>query len=141
MSKFATQYASLQIIEALTSGAVLVPPAQMYVALYTVPPGVTSLGTELVGGDYARQPLYSNTPVAGTTGRTGQATSSGGILFTNLPVASGDLLGLALCDAPTAGNIWLVNDAWTHTGTAFAIGGNLLIPASAFTTYLTPAAA
>jgi hypothetical protein len=75
------------------------PPATIYVALYTVAPGVGGGGTEVIGGSYGRQTATFTVPV------NGQLSNTGDILF---PVASatwGTVVSFALLDASSGGNM------------------------------------
>lgn len=127
MAVFATRAFGKQILDDLLSGAVKV-------ALFTTPPTeVGTDGVEVSGGGYARQSLTSGPAADGSTGRTAQAASSAQLMFTNMPVASTAVHGLAICDA-TTGQVQLVNDTWSPTA-PFSVGQNLLIDVGDFITY------
>lgn len=75
------------------------PPVAIYVALYTVAPGVGGGGTEVAGGAYARQTVTFTAPSSGTSSNTVD------ILF---PIASADwgtIVAFALLDASSGGNL------------------------------------
>lgn len=122
MADFLTRSAGKAYLDSLTN---------LVVALYTAPPTESTAGTELTGGGYSRQP-YS-TPVAanGLAGETARRVGTN-ILFTNMPVASSAILGLALIDS-LSGEIVAVDDTWTPSS-SFAVGGNLLIDSLVFAT-------
>lgn len=76
-----------------------VSPTTVYVALYTVSPGVGGGGTEVTGGAYARQVATFVAPVNGQTSNNADI---------NFPVASADwgtLTSFALLDASSGGNL------------------------------------
>jgi hypothetical protein len=75
------------------------PPATIYVALFTVAPGVGGGGTEVAGGGYGRQLVTFTVPV------NGQVSNTADILF---PVASatwGTIVAFALLDTSSGGNM------------------------------------
>jgi len=75
------------------------PPATIYVALFTVAPGVGGGGTEVAGGGYGRQLVTFTAPV------NGQVSNTADILF---PVASatwGTIVAFALMDTSSGGNM------------------------------------
>lgn len=77
----------------------LTPPATVYLALYTVAPGVGGGGTEVAGGAYARQTATF------TAAASGQSSNTVDI---NFPVASADwgtIVAFALLDASSGGNL------------------------------------
>jgi len=74
-------------------------PTTVYVALYTVTPGVGGGGTEVAGGAYARQVATFVAPVNGVTSNT---------VDINFPVATldwGTITSFALLDASSGGNL------------------------------------
>lgn len=78
---------------------VFTPPANVYVALYTVSPGVGGGGTEVSAGGYGRQIVVFSAPV------NGQSTNTADI---NFPVATADwgtIVAFALLDAAAGGNL------------------------------------
>ena len=73
------------------------PPANVYVALYTVGPSDAGGGTEVVGGSYARQE-------ASFTAASGGATSNdSNIDFTNMPACT--VVAIGIHDNVTSGNL------------------------------------
>lgn len=85
-------------------GAGYVKPATVYLALYTAMPTVSTGGTEVTGGSYARQAITNDN--ANFPDPTVGITQNG--LQIDFPAASapwGTIVGAAICDASTAGNI------------------------------------
>ncbi len=89
-------------------------PATTYVALLTTNP-TDDTGTALVevsGGAYARQAITGSTgwssiaPVSGGSGTTPEQMSNAAVITFPTPTASwGTIVGIALYDAVTAGNL------------------------------------
>jgi hypothetical protein len=80
-------------------GIPFVPPAALYVALFTVAPGIGGGGTEVSLGGYARQLMTLTAP------SSGQSANVADVLF---PVASldwGTVVAFAIFDASAAGNL------------------------------------
>jgi hypothetical protein len=78
---------------------VFTPPVTVYVALYTVSPGVGGGGTEVTGGGYARQAVTFTVPVNGLCSNN---------VDVNFAVASADygtVVAFALHDQPSGGNL------------------------------------
>lgn len=75
------------------------PPTLIYVALFTVAPGVGGGGTEVSGGAYARQTVVFSAPSLGSASNT---------VDINFPIATldwGTLVAFALYDASSGGNL------------------------------------
>src|SRR5574338_1733522 len=92
-------YLDNSMINAGLRGVPFTPPVAIYVALYTVAPGVGGGGTEVTGGAYARQTVTFSAPVSGQTSNTAD------LLF---PVATADwgtIVAFALLDASSGGNL------------------------------------
>ena len=107
------------------------------VRLWTVAPDFDGTGgTEVTGGGYAPAVLTSNPAVAGTGGQIAKATSSAGLLFTNMPVASGSVVAISVHVHSTGEMRW-VDDSWSSP-VAWAIGESPLIPAAAFALAFVP---
>lgn len=75
------------------------PPAAVYVALFTVLPGVGGGGTEVTGGNYVRQAATIGAPVGGV------ASNSVEVLFPTATADWGTLVGYAYFDAAINGNM------------------------------------
>jgi hypothetical protein len=94
-----TYYLDNNFLNAALLNTPFTPPTSVYVALYTVAPGVGGGGTEVTGGSYARQTVAFALPV------NGQVSNTADILF---PVASapwGTVVSFALLDASSGGNM------------------------------------
>lgn len=86
-------------LDAALRGIPFTPPSQIYVALYTVTPTPIASGVEVSGGGYVRQAVTFSEP------ENGQLRSVADVVF---PVASalwGDIVGFALVDAVSGGNV------------------------------------
>lgn len=75
------------------------PPAAVYVALFTVMPGVGGGGTEVSGGNYIRQAVTIGAPSGGI------ASNSVEVIFPTATADWGTLVGYAYFDAVTSGNM------------------------------------
>jgi hypothetical protein len=75
------------------------PPATIYVALYTVAPGVGGGGTEVSGGGYGRQTVTFVAPI------NGQSSNVADILFPIAIAPWGTVVAFALLDASSGGNM------------------------------------
>jgi len=94
-----TTYLDNNFLNVALRNVPFVPPATVYVALYTVTPTVGGGGTEVVGGGYGRQTVTFSVPASG------QCSNTADILF---PVASanwGTVVAFALLDASSGGNM------------------------------------
>lgn len=74
-----------------------VPPATVYLALFTTATSDAGGGTEVTGGSYARQ------AVTFTAASGGATENSGSVTFTNMPGVT--VTHAAIMDALTAGNM------------------------------------
>lgn len=112
-----SNYLENKLIDFLFRGQSFVPPATLYVALFTVDPTDSSAGTEVSGGSYARVAVTSSmanwagTQSAGSTtasSGTSGTTSNNGVVTFPAPTANwGTITGMALMDAATGGNVWI----------------------------------
>ena len=76
-----------------------------YLALYSTAPGESAAGTELTGNNYARI-------ACGFGAASGGAVNNAGVVtFTATGGAWLQIVGHAVCDAPTAGNILYFQDS------------------------------
>lgn len=94
-----TYYLDNNYLNLSLRGIPFTPPALVYVALYTVAPGVSGGGTEVVGGSYGRQIATFSVPASG------QTVTTADVLF---PVASavwGTIVAFAFLDASSGGNM------------------------------------
>lgn len=97
MSK--TNYLETQILNHVLRNTAYTPPATIYVGLFTILPTDAGGGTEVSGGAYARQSVTFTAPSPDTVSNTADVT---------FPVATanwGTIVGFALFDAITAGNM------------------------------------
>lgn len=96
-----SDYLEAALLDHVLRGVVYAPPAALYLALFTVPPGETGGGTEVSGGGYARQAV-SFTPPSNSV-----CSNDADIVF---PIATSDwgsIAGFGLFDAATGGNMLL----------------------------------
>ncbi len=92
-------YSAHNSINAVYRGTAFTPPSSVYIALFTIMPGVGGGGTEVSGGSYARQLITFGSPSAGSSSNSIAAT---------FPVASGvwgTVVGYAYYDSATSGNL------------------------------------
>lgn len=75
------------------------PPAQVWVALFTVSPTPSTSGTEVSGGGYGRQ-IVTFTPPA-----SGQTQNTADIFFPIATAPWGTIVAFALFDASGGGNM------------------------------------
>lgn len=126
-----THFAHNKILAKAFGGTDFTPPANFYVALFTVAPTVAGGGTEVAGGSYARAGFVNNTtnlpaPASGQTATTLQVTMP-------TPTASwGSIVAVGIYDASTAGNLWafytLPTPRAINTGDNYAFPiGNIII--------------
>lgn len=85
-----------------------VPPATVYLALYTTNPTAADTGTEVTGGSYARQSMSW----AAASG--GSSSTAADINFAAMPAVTVTYLGIR--DAVTGGNL-LFYGAWASAKT------------------------
>jgi hypothetical protein len=96
-----SDYAAGKLYDASTGRASCTTPANLYLALYNADPGSDgSAGTEESGGAYARTLVTFGAATAGL-GSTNIAVE-----FIAATAAWVDVLGFAIFDDPTAGNMW-----------------------------------
>lgn len=108
-----TDYLENKLIDFLFRGGSFTAPANLYIALYTSAPSDAGGGTEVSGGNYARQQLnpgasnwYSTqadttATSTGTNGTTGNAST----IAWNSVTWSGTVVAVGICDASSAGNL------------------------------------
>lgn len=111
-----TDYAENKIVDALLRGQTLGAPATWYLGLDTVSCTETGGGTEVTGGNYARQAVtaslanWAGTQGAGTTvasSGTGGTTSNNAAINWPTTTWSGTVVSVRLWDAASAGNAWV----------------------------------
>ena len=113
-------------------------PSTVYVALLTtVPSDDTGTGlVEVSGGAYARQAIVGSSgwssiaPVSGGSGTTPEQMSNAGVITFPTPTANwGTIIGIALYDASTAGNLlyWSsITSQTINTGVVASLAANAL---------------
>lgn len=94
-----TYYLDNNVLNVALRGIPFTPPATIYVALYTVAPGVGGGGTEVAGGAYARQLVTMTVPASG------QCSNTADILFPVASLSWGTIVSFALLDASSGGNM------------------------------------
>jgi hypothetical protein len=97
-------YLDNNFLNAALRGIPFVPPPAVYVALYTVAPGVDSAGTEVAGGGYFRQLVTFTEPV------NGQVVSAVEVLFPVAQALWGSIVAFAFIDASSGGNILYIGN-------------------------------
>jgi hypothetical protein len=95
---------TLDALIGLNGAAVLVPPSTLYVALFTVQPTDVSSGTEVSGGSYARLGI-ANVPANFTAAASRSKSNAADLAFPTATGSWGTIVGYALFDAPTGGNM------------------------------------
>lgn len=108
-----TDYLESALLDEVLRNVNYVPPATVYLALFTTATTDAGGGTEVTGGSYARQAVTFGAGAAGT----GLRENSAAVSFTNLPAAT--ITHAALMDAATAGNM-LVHGPLTASQTVTA---------------------
>jgi len=102
-----SQYAQAKILALTLQGTApnfTFPSGGLYVALFTTEPTDTSAGTEVSGGSYARVQAQWTTPTQNATSGAYCAPTAD-IVFPTATANWGTIVGFALFDAATAGNM------------------------------------
>ncbi len=100
MSKM-SDYLEKKLLDHVLTNAPYTPPASVYLALFISVPTDAGTGTEVTGGDYARQKITFGTA-------TSPSGTSKNIAAINFPVATanwGTVTHVGIYDAATAGNL------------------------------------
>jgi len=118
-----TNYTETEVLEWLLTGGAVTRPSSWYVGLFTAAPSDTGGGTEVSGGNYAREAVTFT--VSGDT-----ASNSANIEFNEATASWGTITHAAVFDASSGGNM-LAYAALT-TSKAIASGDILRIPAGDF---------
>lgn len=136
-----SNYLENKLIDHTLRGITYVAPSTTYAALLTVSPDDTNTIVEVTGGSYSRVAIPSNTTNwSGTQGNGTTTTSSGtsgtttnnNVLTFNAPTANwGTIVGVALMDAATGGNVLLQGNL-SESITVNAGGPAPSFPASTF---------
>lgn len=117
-----TEYLKDKLIRHVLTNTSYTSPATVYLALFTTMPTVGGGGTEVTGGSYARQSLSLTWGGAGT----GDAANGSTITFASMPTCT--VVGGAIFDASTSGNMLLF--AAATTARSVTAGADITIPAS-----------
>lgn len=88
-------------------GSNITAPANIYIALFTAAPGEAGGGTEVTGGSYARQVITFAAP---SGGNPRSISNTAQIDFPAATGTWGDIIGWALFDASSAGNMLYYGD-------------------------------
>jgi len=120
-----TDYLEDKLLNHTFRNLAFTPPTTVYLALFTAAPGETGGGTEVSGGDYARQAITFGAPSP-----SGTIKNSADITFPTATADWGTITHVAIMDAATAGNM-LVYGALTvqkvvGTGDIFRVTTNNL---------------
>lgn len=127
-------YLSDKMLNWLKGTAFATAPTTVYVALFTTNPTADD-GTgavEVSGGSYARVAITTSTGWSSISGTNPRQISNGGTLSFPLPTANwGSVVGIAVYDASSAGNLLYWNSITSQTinsGVVASISaGNLVI--------------
>jgi len=120
-------YLENQILDHILRGETYTAPTAVYSALFTVIPSDSSAGTEVTQASSAYTRIATTFTTAGATA-TGQSVNSGAVSFTTAAADYGAVVGWALMDAATAGNMLYWSTVTTVTIASgdqptFAAGG------------------
>jgi len=102
-----TEYLKDKLIQHVLCHVAYTSPTTVYLALYTTPPTVGGGGTEVTGGSYVRKALTLTWGGAGT----GSASNGSAVSFTGMPACT--VVGGAVLDASSGGNMLLFTPATT----------------------------
>lgn len=92
-------YLENALINATLRNTSYTSPTTVYLALYTSDPTDADTGTEVSGGDYARQSITMGAP------SNGVSTNSAAIEFPQAAASWGTVAYIGIRDASTAGNL------------------------------------
>jgi len=115
-----TNYLETELLDHVFANNAYTSPSAVYVALFTSNPGEAGGGTEVSGGDYARQ--EGSFTVSGNT-----ATTSAAIEYPTATASYGTVTHIGIFDAASSGNM-LAYAALTASKT-IASGDVFRIPA------------
>lgn len=110
-----SDYWENKLIDFSLRGQAYSAPVTVYIGLHTATPNDAGGGTEVTGGSYARVAVtcslanFAGTQSAGSTtasSGTGGTTSNNGVITFPTPSAGwGNVVGCAVYDAPSGGNL------------------------------------
>jgi hypothetical protein len=112
-----SNYLENKLADFLFRAQTFVPPATLYVALFTGAPGETGPGTEVSAAGYSRLAITSSLANwngthgtnSGVSSGTGGTVSNNALLTFATPNGTnawGSVIGFGIMDASTAGNMW-----------------------------------
>jgi len=94
-----SNYLETKLIDHVLRNASYTSPATVYAALYTTDPGEDNSGTEVSGGDYARQSVTFGAPTDGVTKNSVEVT------YPEATASWGTVSYTGILDANTGGNL------------------------------------
>lgn len=94
-----SNYLEVELLDHVFRSATYTPPADIYLALFTVAPDDTGGGTEVTGGSYARQIVTFSAAVS----PDGKISNNAAFTYTNLPSCT--IVASGTYDAITGGNL------------------------------------
>jgi hypothetical protein len=110
-----SDYLENKLVDFLFRGQAFVPPANLYMALFTVAATEAGAATEVVGGNYARVAIASNmnnwsgtqgsASTVASSGTSGTTSNNGNITFPTPSALWGTVVATGIFDAPTGGNL------------------------------------
>ncbi len=104
-----TQYLKDKLVKHVLLNTSYSSPATVYLALFTTPPTATGGGTEVTGGSYARLSVSADLAF-GATG-SGTVSNDADLTITGMPACT--VVGAAIMDASTSGNMLVFMPAST----------------------------
>lgn len=99
-----TNFERNRILAHRYGAAAYVPPATVYVALFTAAPGVAGGGTEVAGGSYARVAV-TNDGTRWSAPAAGVVSNLLAVVFAQATALWGTVVAVGIFDAAAAGNL------------------------------------
>jgi hypothetical protein len=99
-----SQTYAVRVLEHLTGKSSLTMPTA-YVALFTTAPTDSTSGTEVSGGSYARVRTSASDWASASRGSPSSIANANAITFPTATASWGDVVGFALMDASSSGNV------------------------------------
>ncbi len=115
-----TDYLENKLLAHTFSNTAYTSPSTVYVALYTVAPTDSSVGTEVTGGGYVRQSASFTTTASATT-------NASAIEYPTATADYGTVVAVAVLDASSSGN--MLAFAALDTNKTISTGDVFRIPA------------
>ena len=107
-----THYAEALVLNALFRATAFTPPTTIYMSLWTVTPDDSGSGTEVSGSAYVREAVTFSAPATQSPSGS-QIANSANVLFPAATGSWGTIVGFALHDAASGGNM-LFKDLLTN---------------------------